>query len=356
MPPKASPVPSQEGLATTELIDLMYEHLRLCKVQEGEKVIVHTDSFSQPHYGPAFVAAAARHGADVFQIVHPRGIERSVGEVWNRADMVIDLATGVRAYSDLLKDALLSGTRVLRVAETEEVLRRLFPTKEMRARVEAGARIMHQGKEMRITSPGGTDLTFWKEGRDGIGIYSLADEPGRWDIWPAGMVCCAPHEDRGEGVLVLSPGDMMLVFGRYVQEPVHLEIEDGCIKKITGKGIEAMLLKEWWAKFRDPNVYRIAHIGWGCERRADWLKWGQDNESYYANMQIAFGANVGNFKQGTTRSRGHFDFPCLNNSYWVDDVQIMENGEFVVDELVYKDEDADLASTGEQRQTPLNLF
>lgn len=354
MPPKAAPVPSQEGLATVELVDLTYEHLKLCNVLEGEQVIVHTDSFTMPHYGPAFVAAAQRLGADVFQIVHPRTVERGVAEVWKRADMVVDLATGVRAYSDVLREALLSGTRVLRVGESEEVMRRLFPTVEMRERVEAGARIMHEGSEMRITSPGGTDLTFYKEGRDALGIYSLADEAGRWDIWPAGMVCCAPHEDRGGGVLVLSPGDMMLVFGRYVHDTVHIEVDDGSITKISG-GVEAALLREWFGKFNDPNVYRIAHIGWGCERRADWLKWGQDNESYYANMQIAFGANVGVFTQATTRSRGHFDFPCLRNSYWVDGVQIMEDGEFLIDELRYQSDEAPvLAASG--RQTPLNLF
>ena len=352
MPPKASPVPSQEGLATIELADLMYEQLKLCNVQEGERVIVHTDSFTQPHFGPAFLAGAQRLGADVFQIVHPRGLERSVGEVWQRADMVIDLATGVRAYSDVLREALLAGTRVLRVAETEDVLRRLFPTTELRDRVVAGAEIMQRGNVLRVTSPGGTELTFHKDSRDALGIYSAADAPGRWDIWPAGMVCCAPHEDRGEGVLVLSPGDMMLVFGRYVHDRVEIEIADGSITKISG-GVEAQLLREWFGKFDDPNVYRVAHIGWGCEKRADWLKWGQDNESYYANMQVAFGANVGVFTQGTTRARGHFDFPCLRNSFWVDDVQIMEDGEFLIDELVYRGGDR-LARVGD-RQTPIHL-
>jgi 2,5-dihydroxypyridine 5,6-dioxygenase len=351
MPPKPAPVPSQEGLATTELEDLMYEHLKLCQVNEDERVIVHTDSFTMPHFGPAFVAAARRLGADVFQVVHPRGVpERGVAEVWQGADMVIDLATGVRAYSDVLRDALLSGTRVLRVAESEEVLRRLFPNEEMRARVEAGQQIMERGKVMRITSPGGTDLTFYKEGREALGIYSLADRAGRWDIWPAGMVCCAPQEDRGEGVLVLSPGDMMLVFGKYVREPVHMEVEDGCITKISG-GLEATLLNEYFGRHNDPNAYRIAHIGWGCERRANWLKWGQDNESYYANMQIAFGANVGVFTQGTTRSRAHFDFPCLRNSYWVDDVQIMENGEFLLEDLKYRPQETDRQT----RQVPIQL-
>lgn len=351
MPPKASPVPSQEGLAALELEVLMYEQLKLCRVEQDELVLVHTDSFTQPHFAPAFLGAAKRLGADTFQIVHPRGSEKQVGEVWNRANLVIDLATGVRAYSDLLREALLAGTRVLRVAESEEVLRRLFPNQEMRGRVEAGQRLMQAGRVMRVTSPGGTDLTFYKEGRDALGIYSVADQPGRWDIWPAGMVCCAPEENLGGGVLVLSPGDMMLVFGQYVRDPVHIEVRDGSITAINGR-LEATLLREWFGKFNDPNAYRVAHIGWGCERRADWLKWGQDNESYYANMQIAFGANVGIFTQGTTRARAHFDFPCRFNSYWVDDVQIMADGEFLLDELKYKSE---AEANSQERQTPLQL-
>jgi 2,5-dihydroxypyridine 5,6-dioxygenase len=253
--------------------------------------------------------------------------------------MVIDVSSHAHVYGLLMREALLSGTRILRMAVTEEVIRRLVPTPEMRARVEAGQRIMQDGKVMRITSPGGTDLTIYKEGRDALGIYSVADKPGRWDIWPAGMVNCAPHEDRGEGVLVLSPGDMMLAIRQYVHSPVYLEVENGAIKKITG-GMEAEILKSWFAKFKDPNAYHFAHVGWGCEPRADWMKPGQDNECMYANMQIAFGANLGIYTQAQTRSRAHIDFPCLRNSYWVDDIQIMEDGEFLVDELKYQGDDA----------------
>lgn len=60
MPPKAAPVPSQEGLAAFELEDLMYEELRLCQVQPDELVVVHTDSFTQPHFAPAFLAGARK--------------------------------------------------------------------------------------------------------------------------------------------------------------------------------------------------------------------------------------------------------------------------------------------------------
>jgi len=335
--------------ATGELVDLFKTQLELCQVKPGEHVLIHSDSGTYPHYPAAFLGAAGALGADVFQVVHPRGEERAVIDAWKRADLVIDCSSRAHAYGDIMKETLDSGTRILRVAVPEETLRRLTPTDELRERVVAGQRIMDSGQTMRITSPNGTDLTFHKEGRDAMGIYSVADKPGRWDIWPSGMVCCAPVEELGEGVLVLGRGDMMLVLQQYVQSPVHMEVKEWSITRVSG-GVEAELLNEWFKKFEDPNAYRIAHIGWGCEKRADWLKPGQDNECYYGNMQIAFGANLGIFQKGKTRSRAHHDFPCRFNSYWVDGTQVMENGEFVIDELKFKGDRA-LAFAGKESES-----
>jgi leucyl aminopeptidase (aminopeptidase T) len=58
----------------------------------------------------------------------------------------------------------------------------------------------------------------------------------------------------------------------------------------------------------------------------------QDVESFYGNMQIAFGANTAIFR-GRNRCRAHMDFPCRNNSIWLDDLQIMERGQFLIDDL-----------------------
>lgn len=324
--------------ATAQLVDLFYEHLKLCNVKEGEHVLIHSDPGSYPHYSAAAMAAAILLGADVFQIVHPADRpEKAVIDAWKRADLVIDNSSGPHAYGRIMREAMDAGTRLQRIGVPEKTMRRLFPTQELRERVMKGQEIMTRSTKMRITSPGGTDMTFYKQGREALGIYSVSDRPGRWDIWPSGMVCCAPEEDKGEGVLVLSPGDYMLVINQYVIEPIHMEIRDGCITKITG-GMQAELLRRWFAQFNSQDAYRIAHIGWGCEKRANWLIPGQDNECFYANMQIAFGSNVGIFPGARTLTKSHIDFPCLNNSYWCDDVQIMENGEFLIDELKFKGE------------------
>jgi 2,5-dihydroxypyridine 5,6-dioxygenase len=322
--------------ATGELVPLFTRMLELCQVKPDEQVLLYTDSSTYPHYPAAFMGAALALGADVFQIVHPRGMpERAVAEAWLKADLVIELLPVLADYTSTTKDAQLAGTRILRVAQPEHVTRRLVPTLEMRKRVEAGADILEPGKTIRITSPNGTDLTLYKEGRDALRLYGIADKPGRWDIWPAGMVNCAPLEDRGEGRLVLSRGDHIKQLKRYINEPVYLEIQDGMITNIRG-GLEADLLMEWFRKFKDPNAYRVSHIGWGCDVRADWLQQEQDIPVYYGVMEIAFGANRGVYVQGQTISKAHIDFCCRFNSFWVDNRQVLEAGDFLIEELKYK--------------------
>ncbi len=321
--------------ASTQLVDMFRKHLELCNVQPGEHVLIHTDPGSWPHYAAAYMGAAIQLDADVFQIVHPNREEKAVIDAWVRADLVIDVSSGPHAYGHIMRESMNSGTRLQRIGVAVNTMRRLFPTKELKERVLKGKELMANATKMRITSPGGTDLTLYKAGREPLGIYSVSDVPGRWDIWPSGMVCVAPEEHKGEGVLVLSPGDYMLVLNQYVHDPVHMEFKDGRITKITG-GMQADLINRWFAQFNSEDSYRIAHVGWGCEKRANWLIPGQDNECFYANMQIAFGSNIGIFPGAQTLTKSHIDFPCLNNSYWVDDIQIMENGEFLIDDLKYK--------------------
>ena len=169
---------------------------------------------------------------------------------------------------------------------------RLAPDPVIRRRALAGANLLRQAETMRVTSAMGTDLTCNVKDRVVLGLYSLADEPGRWDNWPSGMVTVGPDEFSANGTLVLDINDVILRLGRYVTAPVKMTLRDGLIVKIEG-GLDARLLEDWFAAFNDETAYRIAHIGWGCEHRADWNRMGaylmegavQDQEAYYGNMQ-----------------------------------------------------------------------
>ena len=322
--------------ATGELVPLFTRMLELCNVQPDEQILIYSDSSTYPHYPAAFLGAGLALGADVFQVLHPRGVPlKGVAEAWKRADMVIETLPVPQDYISATKEAQDAGTRILRVAQPEHVTRRLVPTKEMRARVEAGAKILQAGERIHITSPTGTDLTLSKRGRSALDLYGIADKPGRWDIWPAGMVNCAPIEDEGEGVLVLFRGDHMKQLKRYIRDTVYLEIRDGSIVDIKG-GLEADVLNEYFGSFDDPIARRVSHVGWGCDPRANWLLQEQDIPVYYGVMEIAFGANRGVFVEGRNISKAHLDFCCRSNSFWVDDRQILENGDFLPEELTYK--------------------
>jgi 2,5-dihydroxypyridine 5,6-dioxygenase len=324
--------------ASAQLVKLFLKHLELCKVHVGEHVLIHSDPGTSPHYAAAYMGAAMLLDADVFQIVHPNDTpEKAAVDAWVRADIVIDLSSQPHAYGNIMKEARAAGTRLQRVASPEHVLRRLFPRQEARDRVQIGQKMMSAAETNYVTSPSGTDLMLYKRGRQSNGIYGVSDKPGRWDIWPAAMVHVAPEEDKGDGLLVLAPGDFMLVINQYVTENIYLEIKNGLITNIKG-GMQAELLRNWFAQFGTQDAYRVAHVGWGCEKRANWLMPGQDNECYYGNMQIAFGSNVGIFDGARTLTKSHIDFVCLNNSYWIDDIQVMERGEFVIDDLKYKGE------------------
>jgi 2,5-dihydroxypyridine 5,6-dioxygenase len=324
--------------ATAQLVPMFKKHLEMCAVHEGEHVLIHTDPGTYPHFAAAYMAAALELGTDVFQVHHSSfEPEREVIEAWKRADIVLDVSSGPHAYGHIMREAMDAGTRLMRIAESENTMRRLFPTAELKERVLAGKALMDKAIQMRIKSPGGTDLTFYKEGRIPFGIYSCSDVPGRWDVFPAGMVNVAPEEWKGEGVLVLAPGDFMLVLNQYVHDAIRMEIKNGGIIPGSIKGgMQAELLRRWFAQWNAEESYHIAHVGWGCEKRANWLMMGQDHECYYANLLIAFGSNVGVYRDGKTLTKSHIDFACLNNSYWVDDTHIMADGEFVIDALKFK--------------------
>ncbi|MYJ15870.1 MAG: hypothetical protein F4085_04905, partial [Acidimicrobiia bacterium] len=282
--------------AGAELVPLFRDQLLLCDVKPGETVLGFTDTMSNDAYTTALGAAARVLGAGFFQIVVSGDEEwmrsEAIIDAWKGSDLVVGMLTTGWIYSDAHNAALDAGARTLMIEEPEDVLRRMFPTPEIRRRAEVSKRLMEAGTTLRIQSEAGTDLTVGYEGRP-VGIqYGYSDTPGRWDHWPSGQVAVAPLEHSAEGALVLDEADCMINLGRYVTSPIHLEIREGSIVSIEGEA-DARLAKDYFELPRDKRSYGVSHIGWGYEHRSDWNAlglslwegWGlMDVESYYGNM------------------------------------------------------------------------
>jgi len=340
--------------AATELVPLFRNMLRLCKVAPGETILLYGDTHTPPHYPAAFLGAAQDLGAIPAMMMvpitspaiqpwapHDSAAARPgiIMEAWKNAHLVIDMTTAPgQKYTPVTAEALRSGTRILRVSLPFDDMQRMFPTPDVTRRVEASTAILKDARILRMTSDAGTDLVFDKTGRPVSHSDGIADEPGHWDMWPAGQVAVAPVEGSVEGALVIDTGDIILNLGRYVDRPITCVISGGRITDIKGDGIDAFLLREWLAQWKDPNAYVVSHVGWGCHDKANWLRmtahWGErgglmDAESFCGDIQIAFGNNVSFSLQGRNDTRAHIDVECRRCSFWVDGELVVDHGTLV---------------------------
>ena len=158
---------------------------------------------------------------------------------------------------------------MLFVAEPADVLARLMGYPALRESVEAAAEILKRGREMTIESAAGTSISVDISGEN-LQItrqWGYVDEPGRWDHWPSGFIACFPKDKTANGTIVLQPGDVLLPWQKYVREHVKLDIQKGYITKIHGDGADAFALRDYFARWKDPEVYALSHMGWGLHRK-----------------------------------------------------------------------------------------
>jgi 2,5-dihydroxypyridine 5,6-dioxygenase len=324
--------------------------LELSAVHEGESVVVLSQGAERMDYADAFLYAARSLGAKAYhmRLPVPGGSSGAwaVGEselannpeaveALKQADMLVDLV--FLLFSEEQFAVQRAGTRVLTTVEPAPLLARLFPTKELRERVEVGAELLAKAQNMRITSPHGTDVTYRLGKYPTMSEFGYTDQPGRWDHWPAAFVFTGGHDDGVDGQIVIAPGDVLLPFNTYAQTPITLTIEKGFITDIRG-GLDAELVKSYIESFDDPRGYGMSHVGWGLDDRAQWHGltqfpggMGMELRSFYGNVMFSIGPN--NELGGPNDTPCHFDIPMRGNSLFLDDEPVVLDGDVVVDEM-----------------------
>lgn len=330
------------------LTENFVEQFKLCGVNASETVGIISELGQKTEYVEAAVAAARQLGASALVLTAsslsnpmlppyaPDGREvpallAAAGE----CDMVVDLTVGGLIHSDVRTRITGNGKRMLFVAEPNDVLERLQGDATLRARVEAGGRLLKAGSTLRVTSDAGTDLTADISGDD-LPIthqWGYVDEPGRWDHWPSGFVACFPHDRSAEGRIVLQPGDALIPWQRYVQDEVVLEIEKGYIVDVTG-GLDAAQLRDYMDAWEDPEAWATSHMGWGLLEVAKWSAfdvydprtlYGQELRSTAGNFMWSTGSN----RFANRETPAHLDVPMRGCTVAIDDTVVVERGKLV---------------------------
>ena len=333
-----------------DLIAAWKQVLTLSKLEPGQIVTVLTSSTTHPQTLSTALTAASLMGATVNRLdLPPVNAEKALSRdalaylgttplTGNRAaiaalkesDLVLDLMTLL--FSPEQHAILEAGTKILLAVEPPEVLVRMVPSLDDQARVAAAARRLQGAKEMRITSAAGTDLRCPLGEFPVIQEYGFVDQPGRWDHWPSGFVLTWPNERQTGGTLVIDRGDILLPMKRYAQEAIHVTVENGFVRAIEG-GLDAELLRDYMASFKDPEAYAMSHIGWGLQPRAQWSTLamydreatiGMDARAFEGNFLFSFGPN--NEAGGTRTTACHIDIPLRRCTVMLDGEPVVSEG------------------------------
>ena len=344
-----------------DLIQAWKQVLTLSKLEPGQIVTVLTSTGTHPQTLSTAIIAVGLMGATANRLdLPPVNGEKALSRdslaflgttplTGNRAaiaalkesDLVLDLMTLL--FSPEQHEILAAGTKILLAVEPPEILVRMVPTLDDKARVAHAAQRLDGAREMHITSLAGTDLRCPLGEFPVIQEYGFVDAPGRWDHWPSGFVLTWPNERQTEGTLVIDRGDILLPMKRYVQAPIRVTVTQGFVTAIEG-GLDAELLSDYMASFNDPEAYAMSHIGWGLQPRAQWTTLamydreatiGMDARAFEGNFLFSFGPN--NEAGGSRTTACHIDIPLRRCTVSIDGEPVVKEGK-VLDNFKYTGE------------------
>ena len=330
--------------------------LELCGVNREQKVAVLSEGEILQDYSAAFLSAAETLGAEPVRVnvaaSGNAGAEARIADLGTSALSSDPVAMQTLKDADLVIDLMLllfsreqieiqaAGTRMLLVVEPFEVLKRLMPSRSMRARIEASERRMLAAKTLRFTNDAGTDVRYELKQFSGtppeciLTEYGYTDTPGRWDHWPSGFLATMGTATGVEGRVVMNAGDIVLPWKEFLKTPIDFTIKDGVVTEISGDE-DAKKLRAYMDEFKDPRAYAVSHIGWGLNEDALWEVdvpgIAMDSRAYGGNVLFSTGPDT-EFG-GDNDTACHLDLPMKNCSLWLDDELIVNHGEVVPEDI-----------------------
>ena len=335
---------------------LFKKEFELCKVNQGETVMLLTDLATRREYVEAAFAAAEDLGADVYEMcvnsipswtkvgVPTVGQCKGTLEAAKAADIIV--ALHVPLFTSWLKEVRDSGTRVLMIIDSPDDLEQLMAPPGLKEAVLYADTLLASTKHVRVTSKAGTDLTYDCGEYPVMSQYGFADAPGRFDHWGGGHVHTFPNEGSSNGTVVFQPGDIVILpYCRYIQDEVRMTINDGFIDRVEG-GLDAKLMQDWLddnrADAEDRDPYAVSHLGWGLNPQALWYGIALNGDepersraaarTFPGNFLFSTGPN--NQGGGKRTTRGHYDVPMRDCTMKLDGEVIIENGRIIDDNMI----------------------
>ena len=322
----------------------------LCGVEEGDVCAVLSETQSRPVNVELADLALQSLGAKTFHVriptppqtapvaIRSTGASDAIGGLQpviaalSSSVLVADCTVEGLLHAPELPAILGQGARVLMVSnEHPELLERLVPDPALEAKVKAGTKMLRAAETMRVTSPGGTDLTIDVANAPAGSSWGYTSRPGTIAHWPGGLCLCFPAAGSVNGTLVLDAGDVNLTFKRYVESPITCTVQDDYIVDITGEGLDTKLMASYFEAWGDREAYAVSHVGWGMNPAARWDALAMYDKSQVNGTELrAFGGNflysTGANEVAGRHTLGHFDLPMRGCTVTLDDTPVVMDG------------------------------
>jgi 2,5-dihydroxypyridine 5,6-dioxygenase len=331
-------------------VDAFAHTFALCGVKEGDTAAVLCETQSRAVNVELAELALLRLGARVFRLTlaSPKSTAPVPVRSTGASDSIQGLAPVISAlvattfvadvtvegllHAPELPQILAGGARVLMVSnEHPEVLARCLPDAALEPKVKLGMKRLRAAKLMQANSAAGTDLKISLAGAVVGGGWGYTARPGTMSHWPGGLCLAFPAAGSVNGVLVMNEGDVNLTFKRYLEKPVTLTIENDYVTHIAGTGLDADLMRGYFAAWGDREAYAVSHVGWGMNPKARW-----DSMAFYDKKDFngtELRAFAGNFLYSTGANEvakrhtlGHFDLPMKDCTLSLDGEVVVNAG------------------------------
>jgi leucyl aminopeptidase (aminopeptidase T) len=249
-----------------------------------------------------------------------------IAELMKLADVVMCPTSKSLTHTDARRAASAAGARVATLPNvTEEVMVRCMNADytAIAARTFSLCALLEQTSVVRVTAPGGTDITLPIAGRKAHASSGLFRNKGESGNLPTGEAYLAPLEGQSTGVVVVD-GSMAQV--GMVKEPIRITVRNGYAEEITGGEEARKLLALLEPHGRDGRT--VAEFGIGTNDKAILTGVILEDEKVMGTIHIAFGDNKS--MGGTVRSASHLDGLITSPTVWFDETMIMQAGTLLV--------------------------
>jgi leucyl aminopeptidase (aminopeptidase T) len=173
-----------------------------------------------------------------------------------------------------------------------------FP--KLRRRTEAVRNIIDAGKQVHVTDPNGTDVTFSIDGCSAFSLDGYFHENYGFATLPPGESPTHPKEGTANGIIVI---DVSMDSIGSLTEPIELELIDGFVENVSG-GDEAAQLRQIFER-SDANARNLAEFAVGTNSEARFIGNLAEDKKREGTIHFAVGDNES--LGGSIASEIHFD-------------------------------------------------